>query len=275
MSDVVSQVADAADSVADSRPMGWLARVGLTARGVVYLVMGWLAILVATGSRQHVDQRGALTEVVAAPFGTVLVLLLALGFAAYALWRITEAVTGPTGDPDTTGNRIACAARGIAYLALAVSALSVLSGARQTQSGQQRGIAADVMSHTGGRWLVGVAGVVVVAVGLSMLLEGWSRKFMRYFGYLPSGTRRWVVLLGRVGTMARGLVFAVTGFLVIQAAVTADPSKAGGIDTGVKSLLDKPYGGGLVAALGVGLVLFGIYALAEARWRRVTGGTSS
>jgi hypothetical protein len=81
-----------------------------------------------------------------------------------------------------------------------------------------------------------------------------------------------VVLLGRVGTIARGLVFAITGFLVIQAAVTADPSKAGGIDTSLKSLLDKPYGPALVGALGAGLILFGVYALAEARWRRVTEG---
>ena len=83
------------------------------------------------------------------------------------------------------------------------------------------------------------------------------------------------MLLGRVGTIARGLVFAITGFLVIQAALTADPGKAGGIDTAVKSLLAKPYGPALVAALGVGLILFGVYALAEARWRRVTdGGTT-
>jgi hypothetical protein len=274
MSSVTSQVSDAADTAANSRPMVWLARVGLTARGVVYLVMGWLALLVATGSKQNVDQRGVLSQVIAAPFGTVLVVLLAAGFAAYAVWRLTEAATGPTGEPDGAGPRLKSAARGVAYLVLAVTALSVLSGAKQSQAGQQKGIAADVMSHTGGRWLVGIVGVVIVAVGASMVLEGWSKKFMRYFGYLPAGTRRWVVRLGRIGTIARGLVFAITGFLVIQAAVTADPAKAGGIDTSLKSLLDKPYGPALVGALGVGLILFGVYALAEARWRRVTEGAA-
>ena len=274
MSGVTSQVSNAADAAANSTPMGWLARVGLTARGVVYLVMGWLAVLVATGSRQQVDQRGVLSNVIARPFGTALVVLLAVGFAAYATWRLMEAATGPTGEPDGAGARLKSAARGVSYLVLAVTALSVLSGARQTQAGQQKGIAADVMSHSGGRWLVGVVGAVILVVGASMVVEGWGSQFMRYFGYLPSATRRWVVRAGRVGTIARGLVFAITGFLVIQAALTADAAKAGGVDTALKSLLDKPYGPTLVAALGIGLIVFGIYALAEARWRRVTDGES-
>ena len=78
--------------------------------------------------------------------------------------------------------------------------------------------------------------------------------------------------LGRVGTVARGLVFAVTGVLVVQAAITASPSKAGGVDTALKSLLSWPFGPALVGALGMGLILFGVYALAEARWRRVQDG---
>jgi hypothetical protein len=272
MSRTTAPVADAVASAADSRPLGWLARTGLVARAVVYLVMGWLALLVAQGSTEHIDQRGALTEVIAAPFGSLLVLLLALGFLAYAVWRLLEALTGPAGEPDSAGARLRSAARGVVYLVLAGTALSVLSGARSAQAGQQKGIAAEVMSHAGGRWVVGLVGLVVVAVGLVMVVEGWSSKFMRYFGYLPPGSRRWIVLLGRVGTVARGLVFAVTGALVVQAAVTADPGKAGGVDTALKSLLAAPLGPALVALLGVGLIVFGVYALAEARWRRVQDG---
>jgi hypothetical protein len=272
MSRTTAPLADAVEAAADSRPLGWLARTGLVARAVVYLVMGWLALLVAQGGKAHVDQRGALTEVIAAPFGSALVLLLALGFLAYAVWRLVEAVTGPTGEPDSAGARLRSAGRGVVYLVLAGTALSVLSGARSAQAGQQKGIAAEVMSHAGGRWVVGAAGLVVVGVGLVMVVEGWSSKFMRYFGHLPPGSRRWIVLLGRVGTVARGLVFAVTGVLVVQAAITADPGKAGGVDTALKSLLDTPVGPALVALLGAGLLIFGIYALAEARWRRVPDG---
>src|SRR6478735_2298294 len=89
---------EAADNAKNSRPMGWAARVGLAARGVVYIIMGLLAVLVALGAQAHIDQRGALTEVLAQPFGTVLVVLLAVGFACYALWRISEAILGVTGE---------------------------------------------------------------------------------------------------------------------------------------------------------------------------------
>jgi hypothetical protein len=266
-----AQVADSAQTVARSRAMGWLARLGLTARGAVWLVMGWLAILLATGSRAHVDQRGALVEVLTKPFGTALVLLLTLGFLAYAVWRLSEAITGRTVEGTGTGPRLRSLARGIAYLVLAVSALGVLRGARGTQSGQQAHIADVVMQQSGGRWAVGLAGAVIVVVGLVMVREGWSAKFVRYFGSLPAGSRTIVVWLGRVGTVSRGAVFAVTGVLVMVAAWTARPAQAGGIDVAVRTLLEKPYGPALVAILGVGLVVFGLYGLAEAAWRRVPG----
>jgi hypothetical protein len=130
------------------------------------------------------------------------------------------------------------------------------------------------MSQTGGRWLVALAGIAVVAVGLVMVREGWSAKFMRYFGYLPSTLRRAVVLLGRVGTVARGVVFAVAGALAVAAAWTATAAKAGGIDQAIKTLLGQPYGTVLVAGLGIGLMVFGVYGLAEAAWRRVTDGAA-
>lgn len=270
-----TEVVDVAAEAANSRPMGWLARVGLTARGLVYLVMGWLAILLATGSRAHVDQRGVLAEILDRPGGTPLVWLMAIGFAAYAAWRFSEAAFGVTGEPPGAGPRLKSLARGIAYSVLAFSALSLLNGARGTQSGQQGHLAGTVMQHTGGRLLVGAVGLAVIVVGLLMVREGWSKKFLRYFGALPARTVRWVVQLGRIGTVARGIVFAVTGFLVLVAAWSANPAKAGGIDEAFRTLLQQPYGVALVALLGAGLMVFGVYGLAEAAWRRVTDGPRS
>lgn len=270
-----TEVVDVAADVANSRPMGWLARVGLTARGVVYIVMGWLAILLATGSRAHVDQRGVLAEILDRPAGTALVWLMALGFAAYALWRFSEAAFGVTGERAGPGPRLRSLARGIAYTGLAFTALAVLNGTRTTQSGQQGHLAATVMQQTGGRLLVGAVGLIVIAVGLLMVREGWSKKFLRYFGALPAHASRWVVPLGRIGTVARGAVFAVTGLLVLLAAWSADPAKAGGIDQAFRTLLQQPYGVALVSLLGAGLMTFGVYGLAEAAWRRVTDENSS
>lgn len=266
-----AEVADSAQDAASSRPMGWAARLGLLARGVVYLLMGWLAVMVAQGAHVHVDQRGALTEVLAQPFGTFVVALMALGFAAYALWRLSEAAFGVTGEGTGRGPRLKSLARGIAYAALSFMAITLLLGARGTQAGKQGRLAESVMQSTAGRWLLGLVGLVVVAVGLAMVREGWSKRFMRYFGYLPGWRRDAVVWLGRIGTVARGIVFAMTGGLVVLAAVTAEPDKAGGIDAAMRSLLDTPFGPTLVALLGLGLMIFGVYGLAEAAWRQVPG----
>lgn len=270
-----TEVDGVAADAASSGPMGWLARVGLTARGVIYLVMGWLAIQLAMGARADVDQRGVLAEILDQPAGRALVGLLALGFAAYAVWRFSEAAFGVTGEGEGAGPRLKSLARGIAYSVLAVSAIALLQGARTTQSGQQGRVAGTLIQHSGGRLLVGAVGLVVIAVGVLMVHEGWSKKFLRYFGALPAHTTRGVVRLGQVGTVARGIVFAVTGFLVLVAAWSADPAKAGGIDAAFRTLLQQPYGTALVALLGAGLMVFGAYGLAEAAWRRVTDATPS
>lgn len=266
----VQGVPEVAVAVSESRPMGWLARVGLTARGCVYVLLGVLAVVVGLGGRAHVDQRGALTEVLSRPFGGVLVALLAVGFVAYAVWRLSEAATGVVGEGDRTGPRLQSLVRGLVYAGLAVTAVSVLLGARGTQSGQQGSLAREVMQQPGGRWAVGLVGVIVLVVGVAMVREGWSKKFMRYFGYLPARLRMAVVRLGQVGTVCRGVVFAIAGFLVVLAAWNADPEKAGGVDEAFKTLLEQPFGPALVVGLGLGLVVFGVYGLAEARWRRVT-----
>lgn len=266
----LQSVPEVADSVSDSRPMGWLARVGLTARGCVYLVLGVLGVVLGFGGKAHVDQRGALAEVASRPFGGVLVGLLATGFAAYAVWRLSEAATGVVGEGDRAGPRLKSLVRGVVYAGLAVTAVSVLLGARGTQAGQQGVLASEVMQRPGGRWAVAVVGTIVLIVGLVMVREGWSKKFMRYFGYLPARLRAAVVRLGQVGTVCRGIVFAVAGFLVVLAAKNHDPQQAGGLDAAFRTMLQQPYGPALVVALGVGLAVFGVYGLAEARWRRVT-----
>lgn len=271
MSIDVSGAADVAEEAAGSRPLGWAARLGLLARAVVYLMMGWLAILLALGHGTHVDQRGALVTLLSQPFGALLVVVMLAGFLCYALWRFSEAAFGVVGEPPGAGPRLKSLARGLAYLAVAFSAYQLLRGARATQSGQQAHLAGTVMSAPGGRVVVGLVGVGVVVAGAVMVREGWSSKFMRYFGAMPLGVRAAVVVLGRVGTVSRGLVFLVTGLLVLLAAWTARPAEAGGIDVAVRSLLGWPYGPQLVALLGAGLVVFGVYGLAEAAWRRVPG----
>jgi hypothetical protein len=244
--------------------------VGLTARGVVYLLIGMLAVLLARGARgAHVDQQGALSEVLAQSYGNVLVAALAIGFFAYALWRLSEAAGGVTGERGSTSARLKSLVRGIAYLALTVTAVAALRGSGRTQTDQQETFTARALSHSGGRLLVVLVGLIVVGVGLAMVVEGWKLAFMKYFPAIPANVRPTVVTLGRVGTIGRGLVVALVGALIVSAGWTLDPHRSGGMDGAFRTLLAQPFGAVLAVAAALALMAFGVFGLAEARYRRV------
>ena len=250
----------------------WLARTGLTARGIIYLLVGGVAVLVAVGhSSREADQRGALQLLADKPYGVVLLWLLGIGFAAYALWRLSEAAFGVTGDPPGAGPRLKSLARGLIYAGFAYLTFDVISGTRRSQAHQQQDMTATVMRNTEGRWLVGLVGLAIVIAGLVLVIEGIRRKFMKYLRtwQMSHRTRRVIEVLGMIGTIARGLVFALAGVLVVEAAVTHQASQAGGIDKALLTLRNQPFGEVLVLLAALGLVVFGIYGLCEARWRKV------
>jgi Domain of Unknown Function (DUF1206) len=249
-----------------------LARAGLTARGVIYLLVGWVAVLVALGrSSREADQQGALQLLAGKPYGLVSLWLLGIGFAAYALWRLSEVAFGVTGEPSGAGPRLISLGRAVTYAGLSYLTFSVISGSQRSQSRQQQDVTATVMQHAYGRWLVGVAGLIVVIIGLVLVGQGVRRRFMKYLrtAQMSLRTRRVVRWLGTIGTVARGLVFALTGALVIDAAVTHKASESGGIDKALLTLRNQPLGEFLMLIAALGLVIFGVYGLCEARWRRV------
>ena len=251
--------------------MVWAARAGLSARGFVYIVMGVLALLIARGAHAQVDQKGALAQVMAKPAGSLVVALIAIGLAGYSLWRLSEAAFGVTGEGRKPGPRFKSLARGLIYAFFTLTAVSLLQGSRRAQSTQERGYASDLLAHQGGGWALALVGLVVVVVGLAAIKEGFELRFMRFFpsGHLPPRLHAAIRTLGRIGTIARGFVFTITGILVISAGFTRNAAKAGGLDVALKTLRDRPYGGPLLALVAIGLIIFGIYGLAEARYRRV------
>ena len=150
------------------------ARAGLAARGVIYLLIGVItASLAVRQHSQHADQKGAFTDLASKPFGGVLVVVVALGLAAYALWQLSQVFTGVVGEEDTSGKRMRSLVSAVVYAGLSVSAFTVLSGARKSQGSQQEGVTARVMKHSGGRWIVGLAGAVVVVVGIVLVVQGF------------------------------------------------------------------------------------------------------
>ncbi len=257
---------------ADSDKMDKLARLGLSARGVVYLLIGVLAVLLALGHKNsETDQRGAIQQLANQSGGVVLVLVLAIGLAAYALWRFSEAAFGVAGEGQKKGPRVQSLVRGLIYTFLAVSAFTILvTGRDSSQAKDQQSLTARAMQHTAGRWLVGLVGVVVVIAGVVLVYEGATRKFEKYFklGEMSPGARKATEILGTVGTAARGVVFAVAGVLIVVGAVQFDPAKARGIDGALRALRDTSFGPWLLFVVAIGLVMFGLFGLCEARWRR-------
>jgi uncharacterized integral membrane protein len=252
--------------------MQLLARAGLVARGVIYILIGWVAILVALGHGSHeADQQGALQLLAGKPYGSASLWLLGVGFAAYALWRLSEAAYGVAGDGKRTGPRLRSLAQAVIYAGLAYLTFQVISGARGSQAGHQQDVTAKAMQHPGGRWLVGIAGLIIVIIGLVLAVQGIRRKFMKYLrtSQMSSTTRRIVRWLGVIGTVARGMVVALAGILVIDAAVSHNPATSGGIDKALLTLRGQPAGPVLLVMVALGLVIFGLYGLCEARWRRV------
>jgi hypothetical protein len=250
-----------------------LARLGLTARGVLYILIGWIAILVALGQTSHeADQQGALQLLAAQSYGLVSLWLIGIGFAGYSLWRLSEAAFGVTGEGNGAGPRLKSLARAVVYGFFAYQTFKIISGAGGgSQAAKQEDMTASIMHHSGGQWLVGIAGAVIVIVGVVLVIEGIRRKFMKFLqlSQLSPRARKLVERLGMVGTAARGAVFALAGVLVIDAAVTYNPSKAGGIDKALLTLRDQPFGEFLLIIAALGLIIFGVYGLCEARWRRV------
>jgi Domain of Unknown Function (DUF1206) len=268
-----ARVSVSARRAAGSRTAHLLARAGLAARGIIYLLIGWIAILVALGqSSRQADQQGALLLLARQPYGLVSLWLLGIGFAGYALWRLSEAAYGVTVDGNRPGPRLTSLARAVVYAGFAYLTFTVISGAHGSQARKQQDLTAHVMHQgTAGRWLVGIAGLIIVIAGLTLVMEGIRRRFLKYLrtSQMSARTRRAVERLGVIGTIARGVVFALAGVLAIEAAITFRPAKDGGIDKALLTLRNQPFGEFLLILVALGLIIFGVYGLCEARWRRV------
>ncbi|OWA01960.1 hypothetical protein B9W64_33950 [Streptomyces sp. CS159] len=251
------------------------ARAGLTARGVIYLLVGVLALRIAFGAgNRQADRGGALAELSDKPFGAVLLWALGAGLAGMALWRLSEALFGVTGkDGHTLRKRLPAAARCVFYTFVAYSVLAFAAGAGGSGSSdrQSRDVTARAMEMPAGRWLVGIAGAAIVVAGAVIGIQAARRTFRKKMrlGGLGPRTRRLVDVTGVAGGAARGLVFAGAGAFAVRAAVDYEPERAKGLDDTLRSFAGTSLGPWLLACVAAGLVLFGVFSFALARLRRV------
>ncbi|MDQ1747891.1 MAG: hypothetical protein QOD07_2154 [Frankiaceae bacterium] len=254
-----------------------LARLGLASRGVVYLLIAWISVRIAMsggGGGGEADRQGALGTFAHNTAGKAVLVVMAVGFLGYAVWRLTEAVWGhrdADGDASRWVKRGASFARAVLYGGFAWSAgrAAVSGGGGQGSNTTSKQATAGLLAHSGGRVAVVVLGVGFVVAGVVLTVRGVLRKFESKLrtGEMGEKTERVVAVLGVAGQTARGVVFGVVGGFFVDAAVSYDPAKAQGLDGALRSLARAPLGALLLAVVAAGLAAFGAYSLAEARYR--------
>ena len=265
---VTTGAAGAAREAEDSAWVSALARLGLVSRGVVWLVIGLLGVSVVLGRDEETDRQGALRAIADRAFGEPLLLVLVVGFAGYALWRLLQAAVGHRDEDGAkrTGKRALSAARAGLYGYLAFTTATFLAGAR-SGGDETTSRTADVMARDGGRWLVGAVGVAVVVVGVVLAVRAVQRKHAEKLEQWRVPDRLPVVALGTVGLVGRALVLALVGGFLVRAAVLFDPAEAKGLDAALQALAAQPYGPVLLAVAVLGVLAYAVWSFVEAAFR--------
>ncbi|MFF5030383.1 DUF1206 domain-containing protein [Streptomyces collinus] len=253
----------------------WAARAGLLAWGFTYVLVGLLALRVAVGDRkQQADRSGALAELADHPYGSVLLWALGIGLVGMALWRLSEACFGAAErDGHTVRKRLLSAGRCVFYAFFAWSVLAFAAGAGgrgRSSDTQSRDVTARLMRLPAGQWLVAAAAAIVV-IGVWLGVQAVRRTYHAELktGEMSRRVRRVVDVAGVGGGVARALVFVGAGVFAFRAAVDFSPERAKGMDDTLRAFAATPAGPGLLGAVAAGLVLYGLFAFALARWRRV------
>ena len=248
------------------------ARVGLVARGVVYGVIGILAFKLALGSGGKTEsQTGALKTVAHQTFGDALLIVLAIGLAAYAIWRLIAGVAGIRPNEDgALQRRVSAVASGVVYAALCYTAVKIIAGG-QGSSGSPRHATAGVLGWPAGPVIVAIAGVVLIGVGAYQGYKGISRDFEEDsdVGRMSSGTRTAFAAVGVTGHVARAVIFVLIGCGLIKAAFDYSAKSAVGLDGALQKLAHASLGPVLLGAVALGFIAFALYSIADARYHKV------
>ena len=258
-----------------------LARFGYVTKGIVYFIIGLLAAQLALGiGGGTVDNEGALQTIATQPFGIFLLAIVTIGMISYALWRFTQAALDPEHTHEETdakniAERLGYAFSGVVYTGLAFSAIKIITGAGTSGGDSTQDWTARVLAQPFGQWLVGLGGAVVIGVGLYYIYKALKRKFRGELKLqeMSPNERKWAIRVGQFGMTARGIVFAVIGIFLIQAAIHSNASEARGIGAALAALLEQPFGRWLLGFVAFGLIAYSVYCVVEARYRRTVGSS--
>ncbi len=265
---------DAGQPLRDTANHSWvhkLARVGYATKGVVYSLVGILALQAATSGGKPTGKEGATREIGSLPFGDVLLVLTGIGLAGYALWRVIGAVLDPDHDgSDAKGvfTRVGHFVSGLLHGSLAVAAFQLGTG--QGNGGASKDWISKLMAEPFGAVLVIIAGICVLAFAATQLVQAVTGK-IRELKHLRIDMRQrdWAVRLGRLGLAARGVVLGIIGVFLVKAGIETNPGQAKGMGEALQSLQAEPSGGLLLGLVAVGLACYGAFMLYCARFRHM------
>jgi len=260
-----------AKEVGDSTSLELLARAGLTAYGAIHILVGWLALLMAWGAAgESSDLSGALGTLAKQPLGKVGLWLVAAGLLALALWQVSESIWGYRKREDARRKQVASWTKAVVYAALGVSAARVALGSGTSSSEQQQEATSGVLSLPAGRVMVVIAGVLIMSVGVTHVVKGVKKSFLKEIvvSSMSRFARQGVTGLGQIGYIAKGVAVGGVGGLLTYATVTFDPQRQG-LDGALQTLLAQPSGRFLLTVMALGFVAFGLFAMLQSRFRNM------
>lgn len=253
------------------RGVSILGRLGLAARGILYVLFGYLALKIAFGvSTNTANRKGALQTIAHQPYGNVLLGAMAVGFGAYALWQLTVAGVGgsSTRHSGGAGRRVIALVSGVLYGFFCVTTIALAAGSSRSSGGTSSAVGwtGKIMAHSNGRLVVGVVGAVVIIVGLVMAVRALSGRRDVPLKPMSRSIRRVVEGLAKAGLTARAIIIAAVGVFILRAAQTFNPAKIKGLDGVLQSFAHTRVGPWLLVAVAIGVVAFGLYSLTAARY---------
>jgi len=258
-----------------------LERLGYLVRGALYAVMGLLALGIAlrvTGG-QTTDLSGSLVFLVSNPFGKLMLVVVAVGLAAYSLWGFTRAIYDPLhrgGGASGYAARLGFVSSAVSYAAIVILALQLLAGSGAPAGDSTQKTIASVLTHPAGGGLTILIGLIAIAIGLGQFLEAYQANFAKDLkgAEMSQSERTWAIRFGRFGMFARGVTFLVIGWFVVQAGIHHDPAQAQGFGGAFVFLLAQPFGRIVLGIVALGFVALGLHSFACARWIRLMGSRS-
>ena len=257
------QISEAAGRAADSRTFERVARLGYVASGIVHVVIGVIALQIDAGGSGNADTSGAVAALAQQPAGSVLLWFCFIGCYALAVFQLSRIFLAGQRlkDKELWKDRASNAGQVIVYGAIGTIFASFALG-RGSNDGSSSSVSwtARLLAVPAGQWILAIAGLVVVGVGGYFIFKGATRRFKRELTGVPGAAwHRAVDVTGVAGFIAKGISLAILGALLTLAAVNADPEQSTGLDGALHTLRDQPFGVVALAAVGIGLMLYGLY----------------